>query len=243
MTIFDDLEIEEERIDAILHGLDPDGWETPSGAPGWSISDVVLHLAQSEETVVASASGAMRRPMQANSAGGSVDEVMERRVQDERGDHGIILDRWRSARRHALELLRSADPDARLPWVVNAFKPATLATTRLAEHWAHALDITTPLGIEYADTHRLRHVAWLGHRMFPYAFASAGSEPEAVFCELVGPGGEHWLFGPPGAASSISGPAGDFCRVGAQRLDPDRSGLATKGPHGSAALRILRNYA
>jgi hypothetical protein len=38
-------------------------------------------------------------------------------------------------------------------------KPATLATTRLTEHWAHALDITGPLGIELPDTGRLRHVA------------------------------------------------------------------------------------
>ena len=31
-------------------------------------------------------------------------------------------------------------------------KPATLATTRLAEHWAHGLDITGPLGIDFPDT-------------------------------------------------------------------------------------------
>jgi hypothetical protein len=35
-------------------------------------------------------------------------------------------------------------------------KPATLATTRLAEHWAHGLDITRPLGIAFPDTARLR---------------------------------------------------------------------------------------
>ena len=43
-------------------------------------------------------------------------------------------------------------------------RPATLATTRLAEHWAHGLDITVPLGISFPDTGRLRHVAWLAHR-------------------------------------------------------------------------------
>ena len=30
-------------------------------------------------------------------------------------------------------------------------KPATLATTRLAEHWAHGLDITVPLGIKFPE--------------------------------------------------------------------------------------------
>ena len=54
-------------------------------------------------------------------------------------------------------------------------KPATLATTRLAEHWAHGLHITGPLGVDSPDTERLRHVAWLAHRTLPYAMTLAGS--------------------------------------------------------------------
>jgi hypothetical protein len=41
----------------------------------------------------------------------------------------------------------------------------------------------------------------------------------------------------------ISGSAGAFCRVGAQRLCPAESGLATHGPDAAAALGVLRNYA
>ena len=52
-----------------------------------------------------------------------------------------------------------------------------------------------------------------------------------------------WRFGPPDAPSTIRGDAGAFCRVGAQRLRPDDSGLETGGPYGLAALRVLRNYA
>ena len=62
--------------------------------------------------------------------------------------------------------LRTADPDRRLRWAQAPLKPATLATTRLAEHWAHGLDITEPLGIAFPDTAgwtrrlaRLRHTA------------------------------------------------------------------------------------
>ena len=68
-------------------------------------------------------------------------------------------------------------------------KPATLATTRLAEHWAHGLDITGPLGIEFPDTERLRHIAWLAHRTLPYALSLAGQQPVAVRCELTVPDG------------------------------------------------------
>ena len=53
MTIFDDLAAEQERLEKILFGLDEAQWMSPSGAEGWTIADVVLHLAQSEEGVAA----------------------------------------------------------------------------------------------------------------------------------------------------------------------------------------------
>ena len=53
MEIFDDLVAEEDRLDAILSELDDEEWDSPSGAVGWTITDVVLHLAQTNEVVVA----------------------------------------------------------------------------------------------------------------------------------------------------------------------------------------------
>ncbi len=60
---------------------------------------------------------------------------------------------------------------------------------------------------------------------------------------LTAPDGATWSYGPPDADSTITGPAGDFCRVGARRLAPEQTGLVTTGPHADAALRVLRNYA
>ena len=123
-------------------------------------------------------------------------------------------------------------------------KPATLATTRLAEHWAHGLDITRPLGIDFPDTTRLRHIAWLAHRTLPYAFTLAGEKPAAVRCSLTAPDGmTTWTFGNEDAESQINGSAGAFCRVAAQRLDPASSGLQATGAHGATALRVIRTYA
>jgi hypothetical protein len=116
-------------------------------------------------------------------------------------------------------------------------KPATLATT-------HGLDITGPLGIGFADTARLRHISWLAHRSLSYAFALAGGQPHDIFCELTAPDGiTVWRYGPRGADSAITGPAGAFCRVAAQRLAPGKSGLRTTGPHGATALYLVRTYA
>jgi uncharacterized protein (TIGR03084 family) len=242
LAIIDDLEDEQERLEAVLDGLDDPAWRSPSAAEGWSVADVVLHLAQTEDAVVwlATGGGTFDRP---RLEAPGVDDAAERMVQAERAEPAVVFERWKAGRRAALAALRGADPEEPIPWVTNSLKPATLATTRLAEHWAHGLDITGPLGAPYPDTDRLRHIAWLAHGTLPYAFALAGDEAHPVHCELTGPGGDIWRYGPADADSAITGAAGAFCRVGAQRLTPEDSGLVATGPHGDAALRVLRTYA
>jgi uncharacterized protein (TIGR03084 family) len=242
LAIIDDLEDEQERLEAVLDGLDDAAWRSPSAAEGWSVADVVLHLAQTEDAVVwlATGGGTFDRP---RLEAPGVDDAAERMVQAERAEPAVVFERWKAGRRAALAALRGADPEEPIPWVTNSLKPATLATTRLAEHWAHGLDITGPLGAPYPDTDRLRHIAWLAHGTLPYAFALAGDEAHPVHCELTGPGGDIWRYGPADADSAITGAAGAFCRVGAQRLTPEDSGLVATGPHGDAALRVLRTYA
>jgi uncharacterized protein (TIGR03084 family) len=240
LEVLDDYLAETARLEGILGQLTEAQWLTESGASGWSVADVVLHLAQSEETVVASASGADPR----EGVAGTVDDWAARKVAAERAAPAEVFARWKKARDAAADALRTADPQAPVHWVAGPVKPATLATTRLAEHWAHGLDITEPLGIDYPDTDRLRHIAWLAHRTLPYAFSRAGEAPAAVRCSLTAPdGATAWTFGPDDTESGISGPAGAFCRVAAQRLAPEASGLQVTGPHGAAALRVVRTYA
>ena len=246
-TIVDDYVAEAKRLEGILGLLTTAQWLTQSGADGWSIADVVLHLALSDESVVASAGGASPRAGRALSEGATADEWAARAVDSARDTPARVVTRWRRARDGAVEALRAADPQAPLQWVGGPVKPGTLATTRLAEYWAHGLDITGPLGIDFPDTSRLRHIAWLAHRTLPYAFSRAGEEPAAVRCSLTAPDGvTTWTFGPDDAESGISGPAGAFCRVAVQRLDPGApaaSGLRATGPHGATALRVVRTYA
>jgi uncharacterized protein (TIGR03084 family) len=189
MVIFDDLEAEQDRLENILDGLDEAQWAFASGAPGWTVVDVVLHLAQTEEAVAASVAGLS--PAVRTVSGPTLDQVMDQLVQAERAAPAPVFQRWREARLAAVTALRAADPKRSLQWVDAPLKPATLATTRLAEHWAHGLDITGPLGIGFADTARLSHIAWLAHRSLPYALVLAGEQPQEVFCELMG---SRWLI-------------------------------------------------
>jgi uncharacterized protein (TIGR03084 family) len=258
MTIFDDLQAEQDRLEQILLGLDEGQWASPSGAQGWSVADVVLHLAQSEETVEASATRSSVAVGLGAAPGGTVEDRAESAVRAERDMPAAeVFGRWQRARRDAMAALRAADatdPDEPVPWVAGPLKPATLATTRLTEHWAHGLDITGPLGIALPDTARLRHVAWLAHRTLPYAMQLDGETPAPVRCELTPPGDSGpdnfgpdgsgvWRFGPAEAESVITGPARDFCRVAVRRLDPGQTALRAQGPAGATALRLLRTFA
>jgi uncharacterized protein (TIGR03084 family) len=243
-AVYDDLAAEQDRLDEVLAALAPGDWGRPSAAAGWSVSDVVLHLAQTEELVAASAQGVAGPPFGRRSDGESIDDLAGRLVAAERDTPAdAVYQRWNAARHASVEALRGCPPGTRLPWATNALSPTSLATTRLAEHWAHALDITAPLGLAYPDTGRLRHVAWLATRTLPYAFMTAGEPDGPVRSVLTAPDGGQWRFGPADAPSVISGPAGAFCRVAAQRLDPAESGLVATGPDGPAALRLLRTYA
>jgi uncharacterized protein (TIGR03084 family) len=239
MDVLDDLEAEHLGLEAILDLLDDEQWAVPSAAQGWSVADVVLHLAQTDEAVVASCAGEPQLSVE----GVSTDELVERWVQADRAPGAVVYPRWRAGWRAALAALRGADQNRRYPWAATPLRPQVLATTRIAEHWAHGLDITEPLGIAFPDSDRLRHVAWLGHRTLPYALSLTGQPPLPVRCELTAPDGSLWRLGEPDAPTLVTGTAGAFCRVGAQRLAPADSGLTVAGPGAGIVLPALRNYA
>jgi hypothetical protein len=44
---------QDDELDGLVAGLDEGGWATPSRCPGWSVADVVLHLAQTDEMAAA----------------------------------------------------------------------------------------------------------------------------------------------------------------------------------------------
>ena len=109
-AVFDDLVAEQDRLDAILGGLDEADWAVPSAAAGWTVADVVLHLAQTEEAVTASAAGTdlaarytrwrHRRRGDGPAASGGAASAS-----------AAVLPRWRTARLAAVAALRAADPD------------------------------------------------------------------------------------------------------------------------------------
>jgi uncharacterized protein (TIGR03084 family) len=242
--IFDDLEAEQDRLDSILRSLDDSHWAADSKCPGWSIADVILHLAQTEEGVLATIEG-REAPIPVTGAA-TIDEAMAQWVEAQRGASGAdVHARWDAARRDAVKAMRMADPNKPVAWAATPLKPKTLATTRLSEHWIHTLDVADPLGIEVEDTDNLHHIAWLAFRTLSFAFTRAGRDaPPSVRLELTSPSGEPWEFGSEDAEVAVRGPAGEFCRIAARRLDPaDASQVTATGERGAEVLELVRTYA
>ncbi len=242
-----------DELDGLLAGLDETGWALPSGCSGWTISDVVLHLAQTDEMGTASADGRFTDVAAAFAGaaakaptGSTVDDLAGLAVAAERGAPGReIHERWRVASTAQAKALAACEPGDRVTWVAGDLSALTLATTRLAELWIHTGDVAAGLRRDVAPTARLQPIARLAWRTLPYAFGRAGKElsgPVAV--ELTAPDGSWWVFEPDGpAATTVTGPAEDFCRVAARRVAPGDTALEATGADAELVLELVRTFA
>ncbi|MGH8998695.1 MAG: maleylpyruvate isomerase family mycothiol-dependent enzyme [Acidimicrobiia bacterium] len=244
-----------DELDRLLSGLEAGDWDRlVPDCPGWTVSDVVLHLSQTDEMVVASAEGGFAAAA-ADLLGdpaegmqwGTVDDVVALMVARQRGAPGAeVHERWLVASATVRDLLGSADPRRPMPWVVGDIPARTLATTRLAECWIHTRDIARAVGAPLGASGRLWHIARLAWRTIPYSFTRAGipvpSGPVAAI--LAAPDGSTWEFTPDEApATTITGPALDFCLVAGRRLDPAKSQLRGEGADAERVLALVRTYA
>jgi len=240
---------QQAELSGLLSGLDDTDWLRPSRCEGWTVSDVVLHLAQTNELATASASRRMAEALAElggtpGGRGGTVDDGADLLVARERGRPGpAVRERWTTSGEVLCRRLEDADPHQRLDWVAGQLSARSLAATRIAETWIHAGDVGEPFAWVPAATDRLWHVARLAWRTLPYAFARAGRELSGpVAFELRGPSGDRWAFTPDGEASTtVRGDAVELCSVAAQRVLPEDTSLRVEGS--DPVLELVRTYA
>jgi len=247
LTAFDE---QCEELAALLDPLDETGWQRATRCEGWSVADVVLHLAQTDEVALASVQrrfvGALEELAGGLDPQRNVDDGAAAMVARERGlSNEALLTRWRSGTTALRNALAAADPHRRVEWIVGQLSTRTLATTRLAERWIHTGDVAEALGVVQAPTDRLAHIARLAWRTLPYAFARDGRELAGpVSFELQAPSGKRWHFVPDSEpATVIEGPGAELCLVAARRVAPEHTSLRGTGPDAQAVLQLVRTYA
>ena len=251
--ILSDLVAEQQALDQFLQRVHEREWKLPTSAPGWSILDTVSHLAFTETLAAEAITDGQSVIDDANIT--SIDDWTRRGVEIGRTKrYQAVIEWWRNGRASVVDALSRVDATDRIPWVVAPMSAKAFATVRLMETWAHGLDIKDAMegrivldeeeDDPHDDTVRLRHVAWLSHRMLPYAFSEAGETwPEGgIRVELMGPKYTRWVYGPEDADNIIKGNAGEWCRVAVHRLDVTETALKAEGLEAETALRVVRTY-
>ncbi|HEX7168490.1 MAG TPA: maleylpyruvate isomerase family mycothiol-dependent enzyme [Acidimicrobiales bacterium] len=243
-----------EELRAIVDGLDEHALALPSACEGWSIADVLLHLAQTNEMATASARGSLGEAAAAwvgRDAGApvrtDVNDIADAAVARDRGATGTeVRARWIASASDMAHALEACDPSARVQWVAGDMAPRSLATTRIAETWIHTGDVCAGIGTEQPESDRIWHIARLVHRTLPYAFLREGlAPPGGVRFALTSPtrASVVWEFGPDDAPTTIAGPAVDLCRVAGQRASASGTALVGTGPDAENTLRVMRTFA
>jgi uncharacterized protein (TIGR03084 family) len=250
--VIEALREQDQELFWMVAGLAEDQLALPSACQGWSVSDVLLHLAQTNEMAAASAGGQLAGVANGwvNSDSRVVTDVEDNvagAVERERGATGAeILARWVKSADEMVDALEICNPASRVQWVAGDMAPRTLATTRLAETWIHTGDVCIGLGTGQQKSDRIWHIARLVHRTLPYSFLRAGCEPTGeVRFEVTSPTDERavWCFGKDNADTVITGPAVDLCRVAGQRANAKETSLHGAGPDAATVLRIMRTFA
>ena len=245
-SLLADLKAEGDLLWNAVAGLDEAGWRTPTPAPGWDVATQVAHLLWTDEVAVAAATD--KEAWDAHVLAAIADPtgyVDQQALEVARLAPQALLARWGTARTALAAALRGYPTGEKMPWFGPPMSPASMATARFMETWAHALDVYQALGVEPVITDRIRHVAHLGVRTRNFAFSVHQLEPpaEEFRIELEAPSGETWTWGPEGAAQSVTGSAFDFCLLVTQRVHRDDTDLGATGADAERWLGIAQAFA
>jgi uncharacterized protein (TIGR03084 family) len=255
--VIEDFRAECDALDVVLSKLDEDGWLIETPAVGWDTRDTVAHLADTSDIMYDAITGGPRdlfSDAQAAAEASGVSSAGDPKAVDAftatqvaKGRKMSVADVhawWRSASARLLDELGRCEPGKKYRWGPNLVSPLSLASARIMETWAHSLDVHEAAGVEYTDTDRVRHVAFLGLRAMPYAFFLEGLEaPAPLRVELTSPSGGAWTLGPDDAPNVVRGSASDWCRLVARR---DRDGAAQRlraeGPDAENIIKHARAF-
>jgi uncharacterized protein (TIGR03084 family) len=238
-----DLAAEHAALDQLVASLTEPGWSTPTPADEWSIRDQLSHLWFFDQRALLALTDpeGFRADMEWLLANGGTDAS----VAPGRAMSGAeLLAAWRTDCARLLEVARTVDPSARVPWYGPAMGARSFITARLMETWAHGQDVADALGAQRVPTSRLRHVAHIGVRARPFSYMirSMALPAEPVFIALEGPDGDRWEWGEP-AADRVTGAALDFCLVVTQRRHVADTGLTVEGAVAAEWIGIAQAFA
>ncbi len=249
MTMVDevlaDLAAEGDDVERLVADLPLSDWALPTPASRWTIAHQIGHLASGDELALLAATDPVAFGGRLGDLVGDFDSFADAdAAQAAATPPADLLRRWRTARVSLGVTLAGLPPGQKVPWMAGPMAPATLASSRMMEVFAHGQDIADALGIRRAATGRIEHVARFGVRTRDFSYLARGlTPPEEPFrVELTAPDGQLWTWGPENASQVVSGPAVDFCLLVTQRRHRDDLAVTARGAEADQWLGIAQAY-
>jgi uncharacterized protein (TIGR03084 family) len=245
-AVIDDLAAESAQLDALVTPLAADGWRASTPAVGWTIAHQIGHLLWTDRVALTSVTDeAAFSDVLATAAANPTGFVDEAAGHAALTPPAQLLAAWRDTRIRLHAELRTVADGRKLLWFGPPMSPASMATARLMETWAHGLDVADALGVVRPATARLRSIAHIGVRTRDFAFTVHGLTPPAApfHVELRAPDGDQWSWGPADAAQRITASAEDFCMLVTQRRPRAALDVVAEGPDAQRWLDIAQAFA
>lgn len=247
--ICSDLDAQYLEFDTLVSGLEETGWFAKTPFFGWTVFDQVAHVAFFDHQ----ARLAIEQPRAFEESAGEILQLLSSEGEWPPKTNPLLgpkhpnelLSLWRKIRSGLSERLKQLTPKDRVVWYGPDMSAISFATARLMETWAHAQDVFDALRKKRNPSARLRHVAHLGVTTFAWSFAIRNLPPPGARprVELIGPSGEHWVWGDRDAGETVTGSAEEFCLVVTQRRNIADTGLQCRGRHARHWLSVAQAFA
>ena len=184
-----DFQAESEARSELVDDLTDDDFRRPTLFKGWTLDDVFRHLhlfnVAADESAFEPEKFAVRKEaMLADIAQGKTLADVEAGWHD--GKRGLeLLAAWRERFRTMGDRWSPENPKRRVTWAGPDMSLRSSITARLMETWAHGQEVYDMLGVERADTDRLKGIAVLGVNTFGWTFVNRReTPPEEIAGEL-----------------------------------------------------------
>jgi len=239
--LLDDLRAEHEDLQSYVRSADLD---LAVAAEPWDVRDTVSHLLVGDQKALLAATDpdafAAELPQVLADPAGFIEGWLGAGRGLAKDD---LLARWRSGFTAMVDAFADTTPGTKIPWYGPPMSPASFATARLMEYWAHGQDVVDALGVRRPPTARLRHIAHLGVRTRGFSYSVRGLEVPAgeVRVTLTAPDGSTWEWG--SGDDAVVGTAEDFCLRVTQRRHRADTGLVATGPLADSWLDVAQCFA
>jgi uncharacterized protein (TIGR03084 family) len=244
-----DFKDESDALCAILAPLVEAEFAMPTLFKSWTIDDILQHLhyfnimadlSLNDPEKFAVDYAVLTRYRQ---SGMGFVEVTDRLLDGLKGPR--LLEAWKQTYEEMTPRFAAADPKQRVKWAGPDMSVRSSITARQMETWAHGQAIFDLLGLERADTDRVRNIAHLGVNTFGWTFRNRGEAiPEpAPHVVLAAPSGTSWEWGEPDSPERVEGSATQFCQVVCQTRNVEDTSIRTKGRVAERWMSVAQCFA